>query len=306
MDKNSRLINLVIALLATKKYLTKPQIFKAVEGYDSSPEAADRMFERDKEELRALGIEIEMKSVDPLFDDEIGYRILPERYKFDLGPLSAEEVSILAIAAQIWRESAFEDLAKSTSLRLESLGIVSDFSELPNESFYQAPPASLMNILNAIESQKLIEFNYPDLENALQSKTLAPHGVYTKGKNWYLYAQDQKDSSFKSYRLDRIDGEVKQLKKSFELSPVELPNQHFPPIETVLDIRRDSAHEIMSKADLISDENDWLKVRVVFNSVFEAKREILRNTPNVKVLEPKELKDEILIELDRLVALHEH
>ena len=61
-EKNERLVNLTIALLATKKYLTKAQIFKLVEGYDGSNEAADRMFERDKEELRALGIDIEISS----------------------------------------------------------------------------------------------------------------------------------------------------------------------------------------------------------------------------------------------------
>ena len=80
-EKNERLVNLTIALLATKKFLTKTQIFKAVVGYEGSSEATDRMFERDKEELRSLGIEIEMKSIDPLFDDEIGYRILPERFQ---------------------------------------------------------------------------------------------------------------------------------------------------------------------------------------------------------------------------------
>jgi proteasome accessory factor B len=85
-EKNSRLINLVIALLATKKFLTKPQIFKAVAGYEGNAEATDRMFERDKEELRALGIEIEIRAIDPLFEDDIGYRLRPERYRLDLGP----------------------------------------------------------------------------------------------------------------------------------------------------------------------------------------------------------------------------
>ena len=98
--------NLVIALLATKKYLTKNQIFRAVAGYEGSQEATDRMFERDKEELRSLGIQIEMKGIDPLFDDEIGYRIIPDRYRFDLGPLTKQEITLLALASQAWKESA--------------------------------------------------------------------------------------------------------------------------------------------------------------------------------------------------------
>ena len=122
-EKNERLINLVIALLATKKYLTKNQIFRAVAGYEGSQEATDRMFERDKEELRSLGIQIEMKGIDPLFDDEIGYRIIPDRYRFDLGPLTKQEITLLALASQAWKESALSDLARSTYLRLESLGV---------------------------------------------------------------------------------------------------------------------------------------------------------------------------------------
>jgi proteasome accessory factor B len=71
--KIERLINLTIALLATKRYLTKSEIFSSVDGYEGSPETMERMFERDKDDLRSLGIEIEVGSFDPLFNDEAGY-----------------------------------------------------------------------------------------------------------------------------------------------------------------------------------------------------------------------------------------
>ena len=56
--KIERLINLTIALLATKRYLTKSEIFNTVEGYEGSAESKERMFERDKDDLRSLGIEM--------------------------------------------------------------------------------------------------------------------------------------------------------------------------------------------------------------------------------------------------------
>jgi proteasome accessory factor B len=68
--KNERLVNLTIALLATKRYLTKNEIFRNIEGYEGSAEAKERMFERDKDDLRKLGIQIEVGGLDPLFDDE--------------------------------------------------------------------------------------------------------------------------------------------------------------------------------------------------------------------------------------------
>jgi len=71
-QKTERLINLTLALLATKKYLTKSEIFSTVAGYTGSPETMERMFERDKDELRELGIEIEVGGLDPLFEDDQG------------------------------------------------------------------------------------------------------------------------------------------------------------------------------------------------------------------------------------------
>jgi len=55
--KNERLVNLTIALLATKRYLTKNEIFRNIEGYEGNAEAKERMFERDKDDLRKLGIQ---------------------------------------------------------------------------------------------------------------------------------------------------------------------------------------------------------------------------------------------------------
>ena len=111
--KIERLINLTIALLATKRYLTKSEIFNSVEGYEGNAETKERMFERDKDDLRSLGIEIEVGSFDPLFNDEPGYRIKQEKYQFDLGEITPIEVSLLSLAAQAWQEASFGDVAQS-------------------------------------------------------------------------------------------------------------------------------------------------------------------------------------------------
>ena len=96
--KTERLVNLTIALLATKRYITKSEIFRTVDGYEGSDESKERMFERDKDDLRNLGIEIEVGSFDPLFEDESGYRIKPENYQFQLGEVNAQEITLLSSA----------------------------------------------------------------------------------------------------------------------------------------------------------------------------------------------------------------
>ena len=105
--KTERLINLTIALLATKRYLTKSEIFRTVEGYEGSAETKERMFERDKDDLRTLGIVIEVGSFDPLFGDEAGYRIKSESYQLDLGEITPTEISLLSLAADAWQGAAF-------------------------------------------------------------------------------------------------------------------------------------------------------------------------------------------------------
>lgn len=303
-EKNERLINLTIALLATRKHLTKAEIFSAVSGYDGNPEASDRMFERDKEELRALGIQLDMKSIDPLFEDEIGYRILPERYRFDLGELTTEEVSLLALASEAWKESALADIAHSTAIRLESLGINSDFSELPLIPAIANVPENFTEILEVTEAGKIIEFQYLDLEDQLQDRRVAPHGIYSTNSKWYLFATDLEKSEKRSFRLDRIEGSIKRSNKSADREEVELPILHFPQIETILKIRRDSVPELLMQSDILNEEDDWIRCRISFASEQDAVTQILRHSPNVIVEQPIQIVSAVTKSLHQLVRLH--
>ena len=101
--KIERLINLTIALLASQRFLTKSEIFRTVQGYEGSAETKERMFERDKDDLRTLGITIDVGSFDPIFNDEAGYRIRSENYQLDLGQITPTEISLLSLAADLGR-----------------------------------------------------------------------------------------------------------------------------------------------------------------------------------------------------------
>ena len=128
--KSERLVNLTIALLATSRWLTKSDIFKAIDGYSGDVQAQERMFERDKEELRNLGIEIEVGTFDPLFEDEVGYRIRPEKYQINIKELSSVQLSLLSAAALSWRSAEVKSQASSVLLKLNALGISCDADSL--------------------------------------------------------------------------------------------------------------------------------------------------------------------------------
>ena len=83
--KSERLVNLTIALLATKRYLTKSEIFRTVEGYEGAPEAMERMFERDKDDLRELGVPIETVTVGHHEQPKSAYTIERDRYELIAG-----------------------------------------------------------------------------------------------------------------------------------------------------------------------------------------------------------------------------
>ena len=103
--KSERLVSLTIALLATKRFLTKAEIFAAIEGYEGDAVAKERMFERDKEDLRNLGIEIEVGSFDPLFEDEAGYRIRSDRYQLQIDNLTPLQIGMISLASMAWQNS---------------------------------------------------------------------------------------------------------------------------------------------------------------------------------------------------------
>ena len=98
-EKAERLLNLVILLLVARNYTTKEQIRALMEPYRaSSDEAFDRMFERDKDELRALGIPLETGYVDKFFEDEQGYRIERDAFELPSIDFTADEVAVLGLA----------------------------------------------------------------------------------------------------------------------------------------------------------------------------------------------------------------
>ena len=120
-QKTERLINLTMALLATKRFMSKAEIFNQVAGYSGTTETKERMFERDKDDLRTLGISIEVGTHDPLFDDELGYRILENGYELEIGELSPTQISYLSLAATIWRNQLFSSTGSHALVKIDAL-----------------------------------------------------------------------------------------------------------------------------------------------------------------------------------------
>jgi len=309
--KSERLVNLTIALLATKRYLTKSEIFRTVDGYEGAPEAMERMFERDKDDLRSLGITIELGTFDPLFEDEAGYRITPSSYQLNLGELDGTDIALLSIAASAWTGAALEKESTSALIKLASMGLDSDSEALS----LLAPRVSGTDqnfavLTDAIIRRSEIEFTYVGSDLSRSARRVAPYSMRGRAGSWYLVGLDLEKGSLRTFRIDRIFSEISVGKKNNAyVIPENIPEQHSEEVQEValLRVRKNRGHQLRSLATLVhsgDDWDDWDDVSIPILSASWLLRLILWHRDDVIVLEPATLRKDVLAALTDLQVLH--
>ena len=302
--KTERLVNLTIALLATKRYITKSEIFRTVDGYEGSDESKERMFERDKDDLRNLGIEIEVGTFDPLFEDESGYRIKPENYQFQLGEVNAQEITLLSLAAEAWRGASMGPSALSALNKLHAIGIESD-----TELLLDLAPAiinqdsNLAIAISAITSKTVLSFSYLNEDLQSQSRALEPYAVTSRYGHWYIFGNDLDRKASRLFRLDRVSGELKLQGKSgaFEIPSEVDVNSAFAKssdLSTAVIFLRDGRGLNLRSRGLQSVVTNapvgWEALKMEYRDRERFIEEILWYGNDVIVSEPADLRTEIL------------
>ena len=309
--KIERLINLTIALLATKRYLTKSEIFRTVEGYEGSPETKERMFERDKDDLRTLGILIDVGSFDPLFGDEAGYRIKSEKYQLNLGEITPTEISLMSLAAQAWQGAALDDVAQSAVLKLSSTGIPADPIDIPGFSpKLSNSTTDLEKISEVIGRSDFLIFNYlaPDL--SIQKRMIIPFALSNRSGYWYLSGVDQDIQEIRTFRLDRVSGDFSTQENS-EIFEIPEGFENGKPITStplglaVMDVRKGKGDALRNLAISTTDLGEWDQIKVPIYNIDSLGSQVLWHGIDVYVHEPIQLRDYIVEQLEQLVSNHE-
>ena len=309
--KSERLVNLTIALLATKRYLTKSEIFNSVDGYEGTAETKERMFERDKDDLRSLGIEIEVGSFDPLFNDEAGYKIKQEKYQFELGDISSTEVSLLSLAAEAWQEASFGDVAQRALLKLRSIGIPSDELSIPaTVQKLNDGGQDLSLITQAIAQSQRLAFAYLDSSLKIKMRSVVPIALSTRNGFWYLSGVDQEIQEIRTFRVDRINGPIAasagpkdfQTPTGFDSSkaPSESPTNSF----ALIDVRVGKAPSLRALAISTQSLGEWDQVKIPILNLDSLCSLVLWHGPDAFVQEPAELRELVIDHLEALVENH--
>jgi proteasome accessory factor B len=308
--RTERLLNLVICLLSTRRYLTAQQIREMVPGYGpSDDDAFRRMFERDKEELRDLGIPLEVGS-DTVWEDEPGYRIAARDYELPEIALTADEAAAVGLAARLWAQAGLAEAASSALMKLRAAGIETDSSGLGElEPHVDASEPAFEPLLDALQSHKAVRFDYragPAAPTA--TRTLDAWGIVSWHGRWYVVGHDRDRAAPRVFRLSRIVGPVKTIGAITTPMPGDVDLRSFierayrrEPVSDSsarIAVRPGAALQLRRWAAEVQDGADglrgWDVARISYGDLDWWAQGVAGHADDVVVLEPPELVDAVV------------
>jgi proteasome accessory factor B len=299
-QKTERLINLTLALLASKRYLSKAEILRNIPGYEGSPETKERMFERDKDDLRSLGIQIDVNNFDPLFEDEQGYLIKSDSFQFAENEFTKEELLLLTMAANLWHDSAVEIDSQNALLKIQSLSgpVENDMTTTPTLRITEDWQL-LVSIFTAVQNKQILEFSYRG-----KKRQVNPYGLYSSKGFWYLIAFEI--NVIKSFKLVRIEGEVDLIgeKDAFE-KPDNFNVGNFLKEESnsvslvsKLQVRKGAALSLRNKFTVKDLDSEWDLMDIPYTNEQELLEMVLWHGTDLKLIEPAALRQLLVANLE--------
>jgi proteasome accessory factor B len=202
-----RLVNLVLCLLSTRQFLTAERIRQIVPGYADArgDEAFFRMFERDKAELRELGVPLETGRRSS-FDTVDGYRIARQDYELGDIDLEPDEAAAVALAARLWDSPELAAPAHGALVKLRAAGVEVDEEQGRVQPRVRAADPAFAPLLAAVRAGRVVRFDHQrgGVGGPVQRRTVEPWGVVSWRGRWYLVGYDRDRAAPRSYRVSRI------------------------------------------------------------------------------------------------------
>lgn len=195
MDKLERLLNLTAALLHADRPLTADELRDRVGGYPEAKASFRRAFERDKDDLRSMGMPVRVEAVagsDPPID---GYRLDRAEYVGTELRFEPDELAALHLATNLVRLDG-DDTAL---VRLGAAGGPEAGDQVGHVPF----SAALATLIGAAAERRAVTFTYNDAERTVEPWRLS----FARG-HWYLEGWDRMRESERLYRVDRLGSDV--------------------------------------------------------------------------------------------------
>ena len=213
--RTERLLNLVIALLSTRRGFTKHELFDEIELYGeaSTPEAREKLFDRDKAFLREQGIPVESYSEETYFEDNTTqrYRIRHDAYRLPGVQFSPEESAVLALAARMWDQASLGSSAARALRKLQARGVLpEDAGRIPVQPSIRTNDPHFDDIWRAATTRVPVTFGYrPAGADASAVRRVQPWGMGSRFGHWYLVGYDLDRGAERIFRLSRMEAPVR-------------------------------------------------------------------------------------------------
>jgi proteasome accessory factor B len=291
MHPLERLINLLALLLEARRPLTFDEIRETMpEAYGQADEAsAKRMFERDKDVLREVGVPMEVVPTDP-WNRETGYRIPKDQYYLPEITFTPEEVWALFAAAHAPGEAgeagqAFWKLA--TGADSDVLAMIAERAPAPG---LDASGPHLGSIADALARGRRVRFRYRSAQGKASRREVDPYALLFRGGNWYLIGRDRARDDTRAFRLSRLGGPVKDAgeaqpapegfdaAKHVQVAPWAVPSTT-------------GARPVGTAPD------GWVEVDVPSGGTDAFAAWVLSFGPDARLVAPRSLRDEVVARL---------
>ncbi|MEV4989663.1 helix-turn-helix transcriptional regulator [Pseudarthrobacter sp. LMD1-1-1.1] len=261
VSRTERLLNLLIALLNTRYGLRRSELREKVYHDTSGNDVAfGRMFERDKNDLRAMGFEVETLTDLGWSEDDPAttrYRIGKESSRLPDVQLGPEEWTVLLLASQLWERAALGTAAQSALRKLQASGRLAEV-ELPAGVQPRIKPAgqAFDDIVAAMHARHPVSFTYlAGSTGKEEERSVEPWGLGSRFGQWYLMGYDRGRNAARHFRLSRFTSAVTTLSREQYVPPAnfsiraELDRLPELPLRTaVVDVRQGRLLTLRSRA----------------------------------------------------------
>lgn len=306
VDRLERLTNLVTYLLHTPHPVTLAEVVERVPGYPPGRDARRQAFERDKRLLRQERI--------PVVEESGRYRIRPEDYYLPALELTDEERVALRVAVAAVAVGPGEGRTGLHKLGGAGPG-PSPAPEAPVRADLPVP-AGLPALHAAVGARRVVRFTYDR-----DARSVEPWGLLFRSGHWYLVGHDRDRQARRTFRVDRMAGDVEvgppgAFEAPGPLDPATIPREPWvgagPPVpgdEEVLAVVR--VDPVMARAVTarlgdrasVSDETDGsvvLEVPITNVAVFRSW--LLGLLDHAEVLGPPALRADVVSWLAAVAA----
>lgn len=321
-SKAERQLKLLICLMSTNQYVSAREIRQRFGAYDPRQDDVNfaKMFERDKKELRELGIPL--ISGRGSGDEVEGYRIPPDQYALPDIPLDGEESAAVAMANALWRDRSLLTQAQTALLKLRAVGVDLDAPDVlgfaaGGSTRSMGAEAVVISLSEAISRNEPVAFSHRSGVHQ-RRRRLEPWGVVKVDGRWYVAGHDLDRGEPRTFRISRISDVTIDADGSCTAPRPELATVREMVAEAVTstaghdggsarvwvaDGRAAGLRRIarsIAAAEYRGEAGDVLDIDITSRS--SLLRMVLSAGADAVVLEPADLRQDVIDALDRMAA----